>query len=310
MFEDKSPHQSKFLSVNGHRLHYLDWRGNGKTLLFLPGLGDSAHIFDDIAPQFTARFRVLGMTRRGQGQSEIATSGYDTATLAEDIQQFLEQLNIARVTLVGHSLAGDEMTYFAGKYPQMVDRLIYFDANYDAAIDTAIMKTIPVPYPSTSEEDTRSIVAYRQWLQRNMYGGRWSNALEANLHDFVNVAADGTFTKRMPSNVAEALLKDTIPTPDYASIQAPVLAIFAIKDHFPGIEMLDAATQETVQAWMQQVVIPLLRQAADQLRKRLPQAQVVELTGLTHYFFIDQQAEVVKTMYQFLEQDSAYQSSL
>jgi hypothetical protein len=29
---DKSPHQTKFITVNGVRLHYLDWGGNGETL--------------------------------------------------------------------------------------------------------------------------------------------------------------------------------------------------------------------------------------------------------------------------------------
>src|SRR5262249_4992158 len=133
MFVDPSPHQSAFLMVNGVRLHYLDWGGKGEPLLFLPGLGDSPPIFDDIAPEFAGRFRVLGLTRRGQGQSEAPPTGYDTATLAEDIPQFLDQLQIERVTLIGHSLAGDEMSCFAARHPERVERLIYLDANYDDA---------------------------------------------------------------------------------------------------------------------------------------------------------------------------------
>src|SRR5258708_10230354 len=189
--------QTAFQTVNGVRLHYLDWGGSGETVLFLAGLGDSAHIFDDIAPEFTGHFHVLGLTRRGQGQSEAPESGYDTATLAEDIYQFLNTMHIERVTLIGHSLAGDEITYFAGKYPERVDRLIYFDANYDAADDNALIDTLPIPYPS-SEKHRQSITDYRQWLQKNMYGGFWSNALEANLRDTLNITIDGTFSNRMP----------------------------------------------------------------------------------------------------------------
>src|SRR5437773_7261692 len=87
---DKSPHKTAFIRVNGVRLHYLDWGGNGETMLFLHGLGDTPHIFDDLAPKFTNQFRVLGLTRRGHGQSEIPEDGYDTATLVEDIRQFLD----------------------------------------------------------------------------------------------------------------------------------------------------------------------------------------------------------------------------
>ncbi|HMX27592.1 MAG TPA: alpha/beta fold hydrolase [Blastocatellia bacterium] len=77
-------------------------------MLFLHGLGDSAHIFNDLAPQFAHRYRVLGLTRRGHGQSEVTASGYDTGTLVEDIRAFLDHEKIRQVTLVGHSLAGNE----------------------------------------------------------------------------------------------------------------------------------------------------------------------------------------------------------
>ena len=80
----------------GVRLHYLDWGGAGETLLFLHGMGDTAHIYDELAPKFTNQFRVLGLTRRGHGESEIPETGYDTATLVEDIRQFLDARNIQR----------------------------------------------------------------------------------------------------------------------------------------------------------------------------------------------------------------------
>src|SRR5689334_12563787 len=78
---DKSPHKSAFVTVNGVRLHYLDWGGAGETLLFLHGMGGTAHFYDDFAPRFTNQFRVLGLTRRGHGESEMPENGYDTATL-------------------------------------------------------------------------------------------------------------------------------------------------------------------------------------------------------------------------------------
>ncbi|MHB8629585.1 MAG: alpha/beta fold hydrolase [Aggregatilineales bacterium] len=298
MFDDNSPHQTAFVKANGVTLHYLDWGGTGETLLFLPGLGNSVHVFDDMAPEFTRHFRVLGLTRRGQGQSEAPETGYDTATLSEDIHQFLGQLHIERVSLIGHSLAGAEMTYFAGRYPQYVDRLIYFDANYDAADVSALTNALPISYPS-SEHHRQSVSTYRPWLQKNMYGGSWSNALEADLRDTLKIAEDGTFSDRMPDYVGAALVKGMIPRPDYASIQAPALAFFAIKDHFPGIEDHDEATREKVRIWINDVAVPWIRKAAERLQERFPQARIIEITG-THYFFIDKQAEVVQDMNRFL----------
>jgi len=114
---DQSSHQSRFVTVNNVKLHYLDWGGKGDTLLFLHGMGATPHVYDRLAPKFTNQFRVLGLTRRGHGQSEIPETGYDTATLVEDIRQFLDALKIRRVVLAGHSFAGDELTRFGAAYP-------------------------------------------------------------------------------------------------------------------------------------------------------------------------------------------------
>jgi pimeloyl-ACP methyl ester carboxylesterase len=130
----------QFVKANGVTLQYVDWGGKGDVVLFLPGLGDDVHRFDMFAPRFSDRFRVVGFSRRGQGASDKPAAGYDTDTLAEDIRGFLDALNIARVDLIGHSIAGMEMTRFATKYPERVRHLVYLDAAYDmgTAYDVAI----------------------------------------------------------------------------------------------------------------------------------------------------------------------------
>ena len=83
---DKSPHTSDFVSVNGIKLHYLDWGGEGDVLLFLAGMGNNAHIFDGFAPRFADKFHVMALTRRGHGQSDHPETGYDVDTLTEDVE--------------------------------------------------------------------------------------------------------------------------------------------------------------------------------------------------------------------------------
>ena len=141
-----------FVSVNGIRLHYVDWGGAGPSLLFLTGLGDSAHSFDRLAVGFTDRFHVLGLTRRGQGESDKPSSGYDPRSLAEDIRAFLDVMKIQRVTLAGFSVAGSEETLFAGTYPTRVDKLVYLDSaeDYKSGYELATnpITAYPLPLPS------------------------------------------------------------------------------------------------------------------------------------------------------------------
>jgi len=121
-----------FVKVRGVRLHYVDWGGTGDPLLFLTANGGRPERqFDALASSFVDRFRVLGLTRRGQGESDKPPSGYDTDSLASDIAAFLDALHIPRAHLAGHSVAGAEITRFAVKFPHRLGKLVYLDAAND-----------------------------------------------------------------------------------------------------------------------------------------------------------------------------------
>jgi pimeloyl-ACP methyl ester carboxylesterase len=143
-----------FVTVSGISLHYIDWGGDGPPVLFLTGLGDSAGAFEGLATRFTDHFHVLGLTRRGQGQSDKPDSGYDPDTLADDIRAFMEVVGIERATLIGFSAAGIEMTRFAAVYPSRIDRLVYLDAaedyksGYELATNPRTKYPLPLPDPA------------------------------------------------------------------------------------------------------------------------------------------------------------------
>jgi pimeloyl-ACP methyl ester carboxylesterase len=144
----------QFSTVNHVRLHYLDWGGQGGVLLFLAGLGDDVHRFDKLAPRFTDRYHALGFTRRGSEPSEKPPTGYDLRTLATDIRAFMDAKGIRRATLVGHSIAGAEMTTFAALYPTRLTALVYLDAAYDyaRAYELAAAAGLAKPHPEPTVE--------------------------------------------------------------------------------------------------------------------------------------------------------------
>lgn len=132
--------QSRFVVVNGVRLHYIDWGGKGECLLFLTPLGgDLLEQFGSLAPQFTDRFRVFGLTRRGQDPSEKPVGGYDIDTLVRDIVGFLDAMGVSQAHLAGHSLAGAEMTRLAVVQPSRVSNLVYLDAAVDYKLHAELM---------------------------------------------------------------------------------------------------------------------------------------------------------------------------
>ena len=131
-WRDPAPHRAFGVNVApGVRIHVLDFGGSGTPLVFLSGIGNNAHVFDDFGQRFTKQNRVIALTRRGFGESSHPDSGYDQATLAADVIAVLDSMGIGRAVLAGHSIGGYEITHIAAKYPDRVVGLIYLDAGSD-----------------------------------------------------------------------------------------------------------------------------------------------------------------------------------
>ena len=102
-------------------------------LLLLAGLGCTAHIFAELAPHLSDRFRVLALTRRGHGLTDQVQSGHALADAAEDARRLLDALGIERAHVVGHSMGGGEVSALAARHPGRVARVVYLDGAYDWA---------------------------------------------------------------------------------------------------------------------------------------------------------------------------------
>jgi non-heme chloroperoxidase len=130
-WRDPSAHTVQFVTVDDNvKLEVLDWGGSGRPLVLLAGLGNTAHVFDEFAPKLTPDFHVYGITRRGYGASSVPASGYSADRLADDVLAVLDALKVDRPVLVGHSIAGDELSSIGTRHPERVAGLIYLDAGY------------------------------------------------------------------------------------------------------------------------------------------------------------------------------------
>ena len=134
---DTTKHTVQFVSVEENvKLEVLDWGGSGQPMIFLAGMGDTAHVFDKFAPIFTAKHHVYGITRRGFGASSKPVPGngnYMSDRLGDDVLAVMNQLKIDRPILVGHSMAGEELSSIGSRFPGKVAGLIYLEAGYGSA---------------------------------------------------------------------------------------------------------------------------------------------------------------------------------
>ena len=278
---DKSAHKSEFVTANGIKMNYLDWGGTGDVIILLAGLGNDAHVFDDFAPSFTDKFHVIGLTRRGFGETDRPAKGYETATRVEDIRAFMDAMKITRANFVGHSLAGDEMTSFATMYPQRVIKMVYLDAAYDRRKF----------FSCTNDQPGGALPpAFLRIAGEAMNCPGWEKIVAPDMPppDMVNVQV---------STMKAAMQY----VPDYKKITAPSLAIYADPDMPQNAGKLDAETQKKLDAWWKEKQAPINRASIEQFRKEMKNGQVVEIKGATHYVFVGPyKDQVIKLTKDFL----------
>jgi non-heme chloroperoxidase len=150
-WKDPSPHTVTFVNADRDvKLEVLDWGGpaTGRTLVLVPGLGNTAHIFDVLAAKLTPRYHVIGITRRGFGDSSAPASGYGADRLGDDVLAVIDALKISKPVLTGHSLGGEELSSIGSRYPERVAGLIYLDAGYSYAFYAPGIDPFPPP-PTT-----------------------------------------------------------------------------------------------------------------------------------------------------------------
>jgi pimeloyl-ACP methyl ester carboxylesterase len=288
--------------VNGARLEYLDWGGTGAPMLFLAGLSDTPYIFNDLAPEFTARYHCIGLTRRGFGKSEQTVSGYELDNLLHDIVVLLDKLGLKDVTLVGHSLGGTEAIRAAEVHPALIRRVVLLDTAYDSlpdSVETAEESILTALHMSPAER-LSSLDAYRKYM--TFLHRSWSNAAETNLREQVIVNRDGTVKGRTPERVYAAFTRwIQSPAIHLSKIPVPALMIFAdnpLADKLIGVALDERAAAAVLKASAATQEARGAQIAA--LRRNSPQAQVVELAHTDHRCFIDKRERVVTEMRYFL----------
>jgi len=294
-------YQTKF--VNGstnNKIEILDFGGTGQPMLFLTGMGNSAHIFVDFAPKFSDKFHVYAMSRRGYGASEQTANGYSTDTLAMDILAVTKALNLNKVILIGHSIAGDEISKFASSYPDKVEKVIYLDAAYDhKSIWPAIVQYMPA-FPKLTAADTSSsdgLKAYYKKIAGITYP-------DDEMKNTIVFSTNGKYLKDVTSDEIQGKLVRGLEHPNYKSIQCPALAIYATASTpdiiIPFYSLLDTVNKKIADARFA-IYKNFAREQIERFKKEVKKGVVKEMKEENHYIFLSNPVETENYIREFLK---------
>ncbi|WP_239016943.1 alpha/beta fold hydrolase [Sphingomonas ginkgonis] len=169
--EREVPVDGAFLDVAGARLHYVD-RGTGTPIVLLHGLGAQLRNFSyGVADALASDFRVILVDRPGSGYSVSTGSQPGILGQAAIVAALIEQLELQRPLLVGHSLAGAIALGVATHHPDSISGLALL------APVTQPPQSMPAPLASAIKAARIGRTLFANLLgtplSRATYGLRW-----------------------------------------------------------------------------------------------------------------------------------------
>ena len=115
--EQEFPFESRFLNIDGHRVHYVD-EGAGPILLFVHAGPAWSFVYRDLIALLQDEFRCVALDFPGSGLSEAAEGyrpGLEGASAV--LERFLLQLDLRDVTLVAHDVGAPIALGVAARHP-------------------------------------------------------------------------------------------------------------------------------------------------------------------------------------------------
>jgi pimeloyl-ACP methyl ester carboxylesterase len=268
-----SAYEDRFITVNGLRIHYLDWGSPDKPpFIMLHGIGRIAHQFDHLAPFFKNDYHVIAMDMRGHGDSAWSPeAAYLVEDYVKDVEGMAQQLNLRNIVILGNSTGGRVAQVYAALHPDRVARLISEDVGPERTEDIAssLGRQFEREANGWASEDELMATLVK------------SNAktpepiLRAYAHFGSKMRDDGRLVWKRDPNIAKGFI-------------AMELWRFVRDIKSPAIYILGGASR---------IVPPASQQ---QLKETVPGVQIVVMPGLGHYPDQENTADFVPIVKAFL----------
>jgi non-heme chloroperoxidase len=251
---------------------YVQDLGEGRPVIFLPGLFMSHQVWDDQVRELTSRVRALAVDLRGHGLSSKPATGYGIAQHVSDVVTVIDKLDLTDAALVGWSFGGAVAFGVAAARPERIAKLVLVSTNavrfhpneqYPFGVDSALGAAM-----IAGETSVRPV--------------------------FRHAALLGSFFTPPAQPYLDWIFSDSLQTPSWAGAQClQALSELDQTDVIPAVEMpvlQSHGSQDT--SW------PI--DGAKWLSKRLKDATLVEFDDCGHFPPIEHPVEFNSALLPFL----------
>jgi pimeloyl-ACP methyl ester carboxylesterase len=251
------------VSVNGLDLHYLDWGNAGAPpVVCVHGYTSSAQAFNALARHFHDRFHIVAPDVRGHGESAWSRDGaYQYRDQVGDLTALVDQIGLARFTLIGTSMGGIIAMAFAAAHADRLVGLVINDIGPDVEEGT---QRITQTVGSRPEEfaTLEAAMAYRREVSPVTATRPMSDQREVAL-GVLRQRADGRWVWKMdPAYIQQRVRHGAPPRP----------ALWPVLRALPCPTMVVWGTERDV----------LSEAQAKRMVEALPRGELVTVPGVAH----------------------------
>lgn len=258
-----------YAQLRGRRVFFVDAGArDAPPVVLLHGLGASAEDWDYQIPVFAQRFRVIAIDFAGFGRSD-RRGPYGVRSFARDVWLLLEQLDIRRFVLMGHSMGGAVAQEMALEQPLRITHLV-------------LANTMPSFVPETL--DHQFMLWSRLMIMSVLGPARLAEAMSVKLFPSdEHLALRERVIRRGRTNVRSAYLASVWSLTRWSArhrlhtLGMPVLLVAAEHDYFSRADF--ERFKEAMPSGARMEIIPGTRHALPLERPDLFNARVLSFLG-------------------------------
>ena len=170
--------QSKFMDVDGIRVHYVD-EGSGPAVVLLHASYMSLHTWNELAQALRDDYRVIRLDLLNNGLTGPDPSGqYSMERNVQLVEGITQALGVPAFSLLGTSSGAIVAFEYAGQHPDQVTRLLLVNA-------------AGLPRTAVNDPLRRRGSALEQWIHRHYLSeAYWREQLEAQFSSGVEPPAE------------------------------------------------------------------------------------------------------------------------
>ncbi len=252
--------------------------GEGKPVIILHGLFGQSDNWVSVARRIAGQFSVFIPDQRNHGQSPHSPLQSYPA-MSDDLLEFIEEHQLGKAILIGHSMGGKVAMTFALEHPEKVDKLVIVDISPRKYPERNIHTRVISQMLSINLETTSSRTEIERFLETRITEERIRMFILKNLY------------YKMPGKLAWRLNIEAI-----SQSMDLLFDKISAESQYPGAALFIRGGKSDYVA----------DEDMELIRGLFPQAMLKTISGASHWVHADAPEELCFILSSFLEKECKF----